>query len=259
MPVRILVAEDAAALVNQANKLGLDVGAFNVGINESGRYYFLYDTTEGESVIQPADGRIGFSYGAGGVGTVEMLRKFTAVPTEVVSAIGGLNVTGTLVSTYVLPGTVTLTDTGGNGPTMVDDRLGNLVEEGTTKKRGTIDYGSGAIDITYVYGKNGSGNLEAAYEHSDIPDSSNVPDRVFFKSISLLAASNVAVEIYEDEALTVPVFKGTVTVTGGSGFLDLGRIVSSITEVDLTKRNRRWIVIDTAGTDMRLYWERATS
>ena len=114
MPVRILVAEDAADLVNQANKLGLDVGAFNVGINESGRYYFLYDTTEGESVIQPADGRIGFSYGAGGVGTVEMLRKFTAVPTEVVSAIGGLNVTGTLVSTYVLPGTVTLTDTGGN-------------------------------------------------------------------------------------------------------------------------------------------------
>lgn len=257
MPVRAFVAEDINDLTRRMNALGLDIGAVDQHSNESGRYYVLYNDTGAGDTIAPGAGAVGFSWAAGS-GTLEVMQKSTDEAAEVVSAISGLSVTGTLGNTYVIPGTVSLTDSGGTGPAMADDLQGNIVEAGTLIKRGTIDYATGAIDITYLTAKAGTGNLLADYSHSDLPDSGDVPTHAILRNISVLAGGNVDIAIYEDEALTIPVFKGTIPVSGGSGFLDLGGLVSVTSETaDMTKRDRRWITVSVAVTDLRLYWEQA--
>lgn len=262
MPVKSIVALDLPSFLQEVNKRGLSIGAISgPRINSSGHYECWYDETEGENIIYPAEGRVGFSWAAGAIGTLEVMQKATAVPAEVVGAIGADGkASGTLANTYVLPGSVTLTDSGSVGPTLKDDSLGRLVLAGTQIQVGTINYGTGALSMQYLtrFGV-GTGNLEADYSHSDIPDSADFPDRAILKSISLLAAANVDIAIYEDEALTIPVFVGTVTVSGGVGFLDLNRLTTVITETDLAKRNRRWVTVSVAVSDLRLYWERATS
>lgn len=257
MAVQIVVARDVAQLIQKINALGLDAASVTARTNESGQYYFLHDVADSaDAVVQASSGSAGLSYGAGS-GTVEVLRKFTAVPSEVVGAISGLSASGTLASQYVLPGSVELTDSGAVGPTLIDDGNGNIVETGSLQKRGTIVYSTGVVSIAYRAGAAGTGNLTAKYEHSDLPDSADVPSQVRLKNISVLAGANVDIAIFEDAALTVPVFKGTITVASGSGMLDLGGIVSVIAETaDMTKRNRRWITVSVAVTDMRLYWER---
>jgi hypothetical protein len=259
MPVRVISHPDAHEFSQLLNKLGLDIGSVRMFNNSSGHYVGFYDATEGESIIYPADGPLGFSWGSGGIGTVEVMRKRTNVPAENFGAITSLQISDTLASTYVLPSTVVFSNTGGGGPTLVDNGAGKVVEQGGTRVLGEIDYGTGDFTINYMAHAPGSGDLEVEYDHSDLPDSADFPDRAVLKSISVAAASDVAIAIYEDEALTVPVFQGTITVTGGAGSLSIDDKVTIIAETDLTKRNRRWITVDVAVTDLRVYWQRITS
>jgi hypothetical protein len=258
MPVRLIAHPDAHELTVLMNARGLDIGSVRGPImNSSGHYIVFYDATDGEDIIYPSEGPLGFSWGSGAIGTVEVLQKKTNVPAENLGAITTLQVVDTLSTTYILPGSVIFSNTGGTGPTLTDNGKGKIVEQGTTKVRGEIDYGTGDFTLNYLAHAPGSGNLEAEYDHSDLPDSADFPDRAILKSISVAAASDVAVAIYEDEALTVPVFEGTITVSGGAGSLSIDDKVSIISELDLTKRNRRWIVVDVAVTDLRVYWQRA--
>lgn len=241
------------------NALGLDIGAVRGPfMNSSGHYAVFYeDPTVSGGAIQPGAGALGFSYGAGGAGTVEVRQKSTAVVAEAQGAITALLVSGTLGNTYVLPGTVVLNNSGGTGPVVVDNGQGKLVLQGTTQQVGVINYATGVFSFAYRATAAGTGNLTANYEHSDLPDSADVPGSAYLRSISLLsAAATVNVSVYSDAALTVPDFIGTVPVTAGQGFLNLGGVPSNIT--DLTTRDRRWIVVSAAVTDLRLHWERAT-
>lgn len=258
MSVRVISHSDAHEFTKLLNKLGLEIGSILAFTNSSGHYVAFYDDTTGGDIIYPADGPLGFSWGAGEGPTVEVLRKRTNVPAESFGAITALQVVDTLANTYVLPGTVIFTNVGGTGPTLVDDGAGKIVEQGGTRIRGEIDYATGDFTINYMAHAPGSGDLEVNYDYSDLPDSADFPARAILKSISVAAASNVTIAIYEDEALTLPVFQGIITVAGGVGSLSIDDKVTIIAETDLTKRNRRWITVDVAVTDLRVYWERAT-
>jgi hypothetical protein len=72
---------------------------------------------------------------------------------------------GRLQYGQIVPGTVVITDPGAN-PLLVDDASdpGKLFETGTTVQRGTIDYVTGAISITY--GAAATEPVVAAYDHN---------------------------------------------------------------------------------------------
>jgi len=261
MAVRTKTLMSEVDLANFMNQNGLSVdsvtGPFT---NSSGHLFIFYDAPAGPSSVgllpapSPAAG-VSFA-SASGASTVEVGESRTVVSGEVVGAISGGGYTGTLTSGYVVPGTVELTDSGGTGPTIVDNGSGILVEKGTATRRGTINYSTKAITVTYAYNGIGTGNLLADYQWSAVPDAGPVPEVARLTQITVTgAAGNIAFEIYEDEAKTKLAVSGTIVVVGGIGTLALDHISRTMETVDLTKRDRRWVVVDGA-CDVNLYWER---
>jgi len=72
--------------------------------------------------------------------------------------------TGSFQFKNIVPGTVSITN-GGAPLTIVDDSAGNLVDTGTTTKRGTVNYATGAF--TFTYGAAETLPVLAAYSHTD--------------------------------------------------------------------------------------------
>lgn len=259
MSVRVQTFRNTTELAQFLNSHGLGMGDFTGPFfNNSGMpYVFYFDENTG--MILPTSGAaIGVSWGTIALaGTIEVMAKRTTVLAEALGAIVGLPQAGILANTYVMPGTVVFSDSGATGPVIVDDEMGFLVEQGTIIRRGTIDYGTGAFAFTYLAVAAGSGNLTADYEHSDLPDSTDVPDSCILRSISVRnAVANIAFEIYENSAKDQPpAAVGTVVVNGsGNGHLVLDA-ASTMLDLDLSKRNRRWVVVDGA-CDVLLRWQR---
>jgi len=261
MSVRTAVFPTEHELARYMNQQGLSVDAVSGPYtNATGHLFIFFDgpavPLPNGALPAPATGA-GMSYGTiAGVGTVVMMALSAPITGEVVGAISAGLASGPLAQGYVLPGTVVLTDSGGVGPTMVDNGQGILVEKGTTKRRGTINYTTKVVSISYTASNPGTGNLEADYSWSTVPDAADVPEVCKLTQIAVSGAGgNIAFAIYEDEALTTPAVTGTIVVSGGVGFLPLDYI-SRILETDPTKRNRRWITVDGACT-VHLYWSPA--
>ena len=204
-------------------------------INSSGQPFLFFEDSTPPRVISSLSASSGVSYGEQvGAGTIEAMAWKTPVAAEVVGALTGLSFSGALANSYVIPGSVVLTDSGGTGPTMKDDGNGNLFEAGTTIKRGTVDYATKAVVVNYIFGKMGTGNLLANYSYSSLPDTSSVPPRCRLTNVSVKGAgANIGFTIYEDSSLATPVYMGTIPVAAGEGMLVLpDRVMSTI--------NRRW-------------------
>lgn len=71
---------------------------------------------------------------------------------------------GALEYKNIVPGSVSITN-GGSPATIVDDSNGNLVDTGTTTKRGTINYTTGAV--SWTYGAAETQPVRASYQHND--------------------------------------------------------------------------------------------
>jgi len=112
----------------------------------------------------------------------------------------------------VKPGTVSITNAGAPA-TVVDDGAGNLVDTGTTTKRGTIDYATGTVDLTY--GAAATAPVVAAYTHTDFVEFK-------FAQVQLFTAAGAYPEAFTTQfGRVVP---GTVTLTDATRtFVDDGK------------------------------------
>jgi hypothetical protein len=259
--VRLKTFRSEQELVQWMNTNGVGLGNITQCVNSSGQPYVLYEEAAVDQVIIPgrkSPGGVSYADGTGGAGTYPVMAKRTAIAAELVSAITVQLVTGTLANTYVIPGSVSLTDSGGTGNPMKDDGAGKIVEVGTIAPRGSIDYATGVVSLTYPANKLGSGNLLADYEYSDLPDTADPPPLCRIVNVAVIGAGgDITFTVYNDEACTVPAFSGKVTVTAGEGTLVLGGnyAVSPIMEaVDLTHRDRRWVTVS-AACEFFMYWE----
>jgi len=71
---------------------------------------------------------------------------------------------GKLQSSSITPGTLSITNAGAPA-TVVDDGAGNLVDIGTSTLRGTVDYFTGIISLTYAVAA--TAPVLAGYSHTD--------------------------------------------------------------------------------------------
>jgi hypothetical protein len=122
--------------------------------------------------------------------------------------VAGNRFVGKLAFGKIVKGSMSITNAGAPA-TIVDDSAGNLVDTGTTTKRGTIDYVNGIIDFTYGAGP--TKPVRATYQHTDYSD-------------------------FDSPAQTTVKATGAVTPSGGSPFtvqLGFGRVnPGSISIVD---------------------------
>lgn len=153
----------------------------------------------------------------------------------------------------ITPGTVSITNAGAP-VTVVDDGLGNLVDTGTTTLRGTVDYRTGVIDLTY--GAAATAPVVAAYDHTDWVEFANAqtsaptpagsyPEtlptgfgRVVPGSVSLTDGVEVFVDDGKGNMIettggiaspegTIDYATGIITLTGGTGVLASATITYS--------------------------------
>jgi hypothetical protein len=256
MSVRIKTFKTEQELAKWMTDFGVGLGSIEFFNNSSGQPGLFYEDPGGETIIAGRLSPGGVSIGvAAGAGTIEVKASRTVVVTEVVGAISGNTVSDTLANTYVTPGSVVLTDSGGVGETIIDNAQGQLVTEGSLKPRGTINYGTGAVAFTYPETKAGTGNLQADYTYSAFPDSSNPSDMIEIQTVAVTGAGgNITFTIYCNSGETVPCATGVITVVGGEGVLSLDRALSPIMDTDLTKRDRRWVAVDGACTFF-MFWQ----
>jgi hypothetical protein len=112
----------------------------------------------------------------------------------------------------IKPGTLSITNAGAPA-TVVDDGAGLLVDTGTTTKRGTVDYASGTIDLTF--GAAATAPVVAAYTHTDYVEFT------FAQSQTATAAGTYPEAFPTQFGRVVP---GTVTLTDGTRtFVDDGK------------------------------------
>jgi len=268
------------------NKRGLGLNEISgPWINSSNFLFILFEDGSAPSSIRPG-GSAGVSYGAdaavasGGSSLIEVGLSESTETDEDLGASGYvatmlLNFTGTLAETYVLPGTVSISDSDGTGPSLQDDGAGTLVETVKGTKRGTINYATGAVDITYPFNPAQrmylpTGNILATYKHSSLPDSEAVPPRARLSRMVISTptanVTDVDYEVYEQEdtAAQPPLLTGSASLTNTApAIIDLGGAISSILEIaDMDKRDRRWVkvtptVAPAAESDIRvrMTWE----
>src|SRR3990172_1693077 len=220
--------------------------------NSTGHYDLLYeDADAADDVVPNARPNAGVSYGeedaVAVAGTVIEVSSFrTSVTGEALGA-GSQSFSGTLANTYVVPGTVVISDGGGTAPAIADDRRGRLVERANPSvDRGSIDYSTGAFSVEYAYTKSPSGAMTVDYEYSALPTTSKGPNhaRLSVLVISMSAGTTVDWAIYEDEAQTYPpIAQGSETLVGGSAQVSLGEIVSVTLTTDPAEMGKRWVSI----------------
>jgi hypothetical protein len=171
--------------------------------------------------------------------------------------------TGTLSNFPAIPGTVEITVTG-TGQVIYDDGSGVLRDrsKGDARRRGTINYLTGAVGITFGVGDSPSGNVEADYRWSATPDFTDMPRTVRLVAAALSGftpATAVVVKVYEDEALAFLRWSGGGnTDAAGDLYLPIDVISRTQETADPTKRGRRWVTItgDAAQGTVSLSWER---
>lgn len=229
-------------------------------LNNSGHYDIFFDNdSESDAVIDTSMGVYGVSYGAAllvaqaGV-LVELGKLRTEVAVEDLGAGDGTQAfMATFANTYVIPGSVILTDAGGTAPVLVDDGRGYLVERTNKARRGTIDYGTGDIVVTWESPKkSATGIVSGDYEYSSLPDSVDFPYGCELSRMVVEKTDGPATtldwELYEDSAMTyAPIASGSIVAF--PAIVDLDDVISHILDLDLAVRGKRWlsIVPDTDG------------
>lgn len=232
--------------------------------NASNHLVIIYDDgvpADVDATIGTAGTSVGTADG-GAPNTAEVGQAQTPVSAETVGpAIASF--AGTLTNFPVIPGSVEVTVTG-TGQQMYDNGAGLLLDrsKGDARRRGTIDYLTGDIEITFGINDRPSGDVDADYRWSATPDFTDMPRTVRLVAAALSGftpSTAVVAKVYEDEALSVLRWSGGGnTDADGDLYLPIGVISRTQETADATKRGRRWITItgDTATGQVSLSWEK---
>lgn len=241
--------------------------------NASGHYDIFYDNqTEYDTVIDTVPGMYGVAYGAAGavpiIGTVIELGELrTVVDDEDLGAGGSAQeFAGTLGNTYVIPRSVHLRDSNGIAPALMDNGLGHLVEESNGAQRGTVDYATGVIAITWeTPRKTATGNVLVDYEFSDLPDTSDFPEECELSRLVVTRSAGISAtlawSLFEESAMAYgPIASGVIAAFPAS--VDLAGAVSNTLELTLSDRGKRWLqIIPATDADsdfqVRVSWKRS--
>lgn len=148
--------------------------------NASNHLVIVYD----DGVPPPVDasiGAAGTSVGTADGGTPNLAEVGRDHVVEAADNLGpaASDFSGTLSNFPAIPGTVVLTVTG-TGQVIYDDGAGVLRDrtKGDARRRGTIDYLTGDIEISFGVNDGPSGDIEAAYRWSATPDFTDMPRTV---------------------------------------------------------------------------------
>lgn len=261
MPIRAYTFKDENSVARFLSERGIshhEVGGPYYNMN--GAQYVLVD--EGMAQNLPPSGIpvIGMSYGVSDGGTpnlAEVTSAYTAVTAENLGP-ATLTFSATLASTVVIPSTVIVTLTGST-TVLKDNGRGRLLSTIDASPRGTINYYTGAISITFWGQDNISGDVEVDYQYSALPTATGIPDKVELVGLMIdngTASATVTVQIYNDNSGLSPAFAGQVTLdTDGKGFLPLSGAISIA--LDPTTPSR-WVLLSGSDTyGVSLQWRRA--
>jgi len=261
MPIRAYTFKDENSVARFLTERGIshhEVGGPYYNMN--GAQYVLVD--EGMAQNLPPSGIpvIGMSYGVSDGGTpnlAEVTDAYTAVTAENLGPVS-LSFSATLANTVVIPSTVIVTLTGST-TILKDNGRGKLLSTVDASPRGTINYYTGAISITYWGQDNVAGDVEVDYSHSTLPTATGMPDKVELVGLMIdsgTASATVTVQIYNDNMGASAAFAGQVTLdTDGKGFIPLSGAISIA--LDPTTPSR-WVLL--SGSDnygVSLQWRRA--
>ena len=241
-------------LVNFMHAEGISPSAVFVwNTTVAGWTAILYDDGTARPYVDGKPDWAGLSYGTGtnlptvaaGGSVLEVKAKRTAVAAENTGA-GTRVYTGTLANGYIIPKSLTISDDGGTAPSVTDNGLGALVLVSNGEARGTVNYSTKAIAITWHHDEVPTGDILAAYNYSTLPGSSNVPPRAELDSLLITCVSgagvaNVAWRVYEDAAAATPYIASgsTAIIAGVTVNVDLADILS--VNLDTATPNSRWV------------------
>jgi hypothetical protein len=238
---------------------GIGLGSLiGPAVNSSGQSYVIYEDASVPTVLGPRVSPAGFSVAvATGAGDFTLKAKSTAVPAEDLGAVpGDRHVVATLANAtgnYLLPGTISIP----GGTPLKDNGQGLIITVGSNLRRGTVNYATHELDFTYFPAdKLPAGNVLVDYAYSDLPDSSDPPETFQVSNLSVSgAAGDVTFTIWNNEAKTVPLYSGVVTVVGGVGtHIMPHEALSILAEIDPAKRNCRWVTVDIA-CEFYMFWQ----
>ena len=258
--IRAIIKPTMHELLRELARKGLKLSDIDgVSRNESGHYFTVLQSDEvDDDIIDTTAGKIGVSKATLSVND-------TRTPcgtdhTEVTSTIASTTPTATInlhaLTTYIIPGTITIEDTEGVAPNLIDDGLGNLIEPSSGINRGVVNYGSGEVTFNYHVQSYPKTSVDVVFKHSAEPCITNVPNQVKLKGIHLSGGNggNTDIKIFDSSSGGVPVYAQNI----GPGYHDLGGRISIQQDLTLSDRKYRWVSTSDKDevTTIYLYWER---
>lgn len=259
--IRAIIKPTMHELLRELSRKGLKLGDIDgVSRNESGHYFTVLQGDEvDDDIIDTTAGKIGVS-------KVTLTQDDTRTAcgtahTEVSSTIASTSPTATIalhaLTTYIIPGTITIEDTEGVAPNLIDDGLGNLVEPSSGINRGSVNYGDGAVTFNYHVHSYPKTSVDVVFKHSAEPCVTNVPNQVKLKGIYVThtgTAGSATISIYDSSSGGVPVYSASVS----EGYYDLGGRISIQQDLTLSDRKYRWVSSSSVSSlnTVYLYWER---
>jgi hypothetical protein len=261
MPIRAYTFKDENSVARFLSERGIshhEVGGPYYNMN--GAQYVLVD--EGMPQNLPPSGIpvIGMSYGVSDGGSpniAEVTNAYTSVTAESLGP-ATLSFSATLANTVVIPSTVVVTLTSST-TILKDNGRGRLLSTIDASPRGTINYYTGAVSITFWGQDNIGGNVEVDYQYSSLPTATGIPDKVELVGLMIdsgTASATITATVYNDNSGASAAFTGSVTLdTDGKGFLPLSGAISIALDPTVPSR---WVVLSGADTyGVSLQWRRA--
>ena len=261
MPIRAYTFKDENSLARFMTERGIshhEVGGPYYNMN--GAQFILVD--EGAAASVPPSGipSVGISVGTTDGGTPNQATATDAYSSATAESLGAAAIafTATLSNTVVIPNSVVITMTG-SATSLKDNGRGKLVNVADASPRGTIDYYTGAVAITFWPQDQIGGTVEADYLYSTLPNATGMPDKVELVGLSIAngtGSATVEVAVYNDSSLTsLAVAGGTTLDSGGNGFVSLQGAISIAVDPTIPAR---WVVISGSDNyDVVLQWRRA--
>lgn len=262
--IRTITRPSLQELLRDMQTVGLSIRDID-GFHDtaSGHVTVMYEDNSPSEVIDVSAGEAGVASATSVSSNVAFLTALRSTQSEAFASDAF-----TLSDAYVIPRSLTLTDTGSTAPTLVDNGRGVLMTQKEHVHVGTVDYASGAVSVT-LGGRFAarSGSWSATYTYSVSPDTDPVPNVAVLDQlvIETATAGSISYELYEDSSLSgVPVASGSVTTVAtlanparfaGRAMLNC---VSTQMDTDWTKRTGRWLRVSASPVLVRanLYWRR---
>lgn len=291
--LKSITERSLSELILELRRRGLDMKDLEGGgvhSDPSGHIYAIYDDGE-PNIVDSTMGEAGVSGYVFDTPVSQASVTIGAIRSDGSTSVTISNsVTGSAtLSTYVVPRTISIADSGGNAATLSDDGLGVIRETATYTPRGTINYHTGALSVTYPPGKAPTGTVTSTYKYSEYPASTDFPPKCKITRVEIETTSNDSVEVSlfdkafastdsltavqsnpclpaefldvsPDDLQSIP-SPNTNGITSQYGFASNDEFPSLILETDPDKQGKRWVNILSSNTSTKVksilvYWQK---